>query len=76
MNYHDQSLILDHLFQIQKQRALEEAEEPEPEPEKRATTITKLTAGYDVTEGGIKVSEDVSMTSLKVPSRCLKTSSV
>ena len=59
MNYHDQGLILDHLFEIQKQRAFEEAEEPVPEPEKRATTVTKLTAGHDVTEGFIKVSEDV-----------------
>jgi hypothetical protein len=61
-------------LEIQKQNTLKEAEEPKPELEKRATTVTKLTAGYDVTEGVIKVSEDVGMTSLKVPSRCLKKS--
>jgi hypothetical protein len=54
MNYHDQCLIIYHLFEIQKQSTLEEAVEPEPELENRAT-ITKSTAGYDVTEGGVKV---------------------
>jgi hypothetical protein len=59
MNYHDQGLKLDYLFEIQKQSALEEAEEPEPELKNRATTVTKLTAGHDVTERVMKVSEDV-----------------
>jgi hypothetical protein len=55
MNCHDQGLIFDHVFGIQKQSTFEEAEEPEPGPKKMATTVTNLTAGYDVTEGGVNV---------------------
>jgi len=49
-----------HAYQsveIQKQSALEEAEEPEPKY--RATTITKLTVGLEVTEADFKMSRDV-----------------
>jgi hypothetical protein len=31
LNYHDHGLMVNSLFEIQKQSALEEAEEPEPE---------------------------------------------
>jgi len=37
-----------------KPSAVEEAEEPEPEPEKKARTVTKLTVGHDVTDGGVR----------------------
>ena len=47
------------LVEIQKQSDLEVAEvpepEPEPEPKNRATTVTKLTAGHDVTAAGFKL---------------------
>ena len=51
-----------HAYQsveIQKESALEEAEKPEPELKCRVTTITKLTAGLEVTEAGYKVFKDV-----------------
>jgi hypothetical protein len=38
---HDPELTLDDLFEIRKQSALEEAEEPEPEG--RTTMVSKLT---------------------------------
>jgi hypothetical protein len=53
LSYHDQDFTLDHLVEIVKPSAFEEAEEPDPEPEKDPTTVTKLTVGYDVTEGGV-----------------------
>ena len=43
------------LVEIQKQSDLEVAEVPEPEPKYRATTVTKLTAGHDVTAAGFKL---------------------
>lgn len=46
---------------MQKESALEEAEEPEPEPKYKATTITNFTVGLEVTEAGFKVFEDVDL---------------
>jgi hypothetical protein len=43
LSYHDQGLTLNHLVEIVKPSAFEEAEDPEPEPEKKVMTVTKLT---------------------------------
>ena len=61
LNSSDQKLTFDHLVEIRKQSALEEAQEPEPEPEpkERNERVVKLTEGLELTEGGIRVSEDV-----------------
>jgi hypothetical protein len=40
LNYHDQGLTYDHLFEIRKQNALEEAEEPEPELTERIMAVS------------------------------------
>jgi hypothetical protein len=50
--------MLDHLVEIRKQSALEEAEEPEPEPKERTVTVSKLSEGLGLIEGGVEVSED------------------
>jgi hypothetical protein len=54
LSCHDQGLTLDRLVETVKPSAFEEAEEPEPEPEKKALTVTKLTSGHGVTEGGVR----------------------
>jgi len=53
LNYHDQEILLDSLFKIQKPRALEEAEEPKLEPMEGTMTVWKLTEGHGVIEEGI-----------------------
>lgn len=58
LNSHDQEIRLDHLFEIQMQSALEEAQKPESEPNERTITVSKLTNGFWLAEAGIKVSED------------------
>ena len=59
LNSSDQKLTFDHLVEIRKQSALEEAQEPEPERKERTERVVKLTEGLGLTEGGIRVSEDV-----------------
>ena len=59
LNSRDQKLAFDHLVEIRKQSALEEAQEPEPERKERTERVVKLTEGLGLTEGGIRVSEDV-----------------
>jgi hypothetical protein len=54
-----QGLTLCRLFQIQKQSAVEDAEDPEPESKERTVTVLKLTEGLGLTEAGVKVFEDV-----------------
>jgi hypothetical protein len=49
--------MLDHLDEIQKQSALQEAEEPELSLNDRTITVSKLSEGYDP---------------LKLGSRCLR----
>jgi hypothetical protein len=59
---HDQDLTLNHLVEIWKQCALEEAEEArelEPEPKERAMMVLKLTERLGRMEAGLKVFEDV-----------------
>jgi hypothetical protein len=46
LNSHDQEIRLDHLFEIQMQSALEEAQKPESEPNERTITVSKLTNGF------------------------------
>jgi hypothetical protein len=55
----DQELTLEHPFEIRKQNANEETEEPEPESKERTITVSKLTEGLGVTEAGIKLLEDI-----------------
>jgi hypothetical protein len=59
LNYHDQELTLDYNVEIRKQSALEEAEEPDPEPKERTVTVSKLSEGLGLIEGGVEVSEDI-----------------
>jgi hypothetical protein len=59
LNYRDQKLTFDHLVQIRKHSALEEAEKPDPEPKERTMTVMKLTEGLGLTDAGIKVFEDI-----------------
>jgi hypothetical protein len=47
--------MLDHLDEIGKQRALEEAAEPQPQPKERTMTVLKLNEGLGLIEPGIKV---------------------
>jgi hypothetical protein len=54
LNSHDQEILLDSLFRIQKSRTLEEAEEPKPEPKEGTTMVLKLTEGHGVIEEHIK----------------------
>ena len=61
LNHHDRGLTLGHLFEIQKQSALEESGVPEPVSEltNRVMMVTKLIVGLEGTEAGITVFEDV-----------------
>jgi hypothetical protein len=43
LNYNKQDLTLDHLAGIQKQSALEEAQEPESQSKERIITLTVMT---------------------------------
>ena len=52
LSHRDQGLTLNYLVEIVKPSAFEEAEEPEPE--KKPRTVTKLTVGHDVTDGGVR----------------------
>ena len=54
-----QGLTLCRLFQIRKQNAVEDAEDPEPEPKEKTVTVLKLTEGLELIEAGVKVFEDV-----------------
>jgi hypothetical protein len=56
LNYHDQELMFDHIFE-HKQSTLE-AEELEPEPKESTTTISELNEWLGLPEAGIMVSED------------------
>jgi len=47
LNSHDQEILFDSLFKIQKPRALEEAEEPKPKPTKGTMMVLKLTEGME-----------------------------
>lgn len=42
LNFHDQELMFDHCAVIQKQNAVEEAEELEPEPKNRTVTVSEF----------------------------------
>ena len=55
----DHHLKLDHVLQIRKQKAFEEAKESVPELKERAMTVWKSTEGVGLTEAGIKVFEDI-----------------
>jgi hypothetical protein len=57
-NYDDQYLTLDHLVEIRKQWALEEAEEPEPE--QKTMAVSEFTEGLwgGPNQVGMKVFED------------------
>ena len=48
----------DHLSEICKRSALEEAEGTEPEPKERIMTVLKLVEGLGLTEAAISVFED------------------
>jgi hypothetical protein len=48
----------DHLSEICKRSALEEAEGTEPEPKERIMTVLKLVEGLGLTEVAISVFED------------------
>ena len=50
---HDHDLTLDHIVEIRKQSAPEEAE-----PKERTMTVSKLTEWLGLTVAGIKVFED------------------
>jgi hypothetical protein len=49
------SLTLEYPFEIRKQSAIEEDEEPEPESKARNMTVSELTKGLEL----IKVFEDI-----------------
>jgi len=51
LNCHHQELTHDNPLVIQKQRALEEAEEPESEPHERTVMVLILTEGRGLLEG-------------------------
>ena len=51
--------MLDHLVEIRKQSGVEEAEEAEPERKERTVTVSKLSEGLGLIEGGVEVSEDI-----------------
>jgi hypothetical protein len=55
LNYHNQELIFGHLVDIQKQSALEKAEEPDPGSKETPTIVSKMTEGLGMTEAWIKV---------------------
>jgi hypothetical protein len=50
--------MLDSLLEIQKQSALEEAEDPEPKPKERTMTVSQLNEVLGLSEARIKVFED------------------
>jgi hypothetical protein len=52
MNCHDHELTLNDLFEIWKPSAGEESVEPESESEERTLTVSKLSEGFGLTEGG------------------------
>jgi len=56
------SLTLEYLFEIRKQSAIEEGEEPGPESKARNMTVSDLTRGLDFTQDVIKVFEDIEST--------------
>jgi lipopolysaccharide biosynthesis regulator YciM len=56
---HYLELTLGNLAEIQKQSALERAEEPEPEPEEGTMMIARSTVRLGLSEAGIKVFEDI-----------------
>lgn len=57
LNSHDHELMLDHLDEIQKQSALQEAEEPELSLNDRTIKSFKAEWGLWPNETGIKMSE-------------------
>jgi hypothetical protein len=59
LNSYDQELTLDYNVEIRKQSVLEEPEEPDPEPKERTVTVSKLSEGLGLIEGGVEVSEDI-----------------
>jgi hypothetical protein len=61
------SLALEYPFEIRKQSAIEEAEEPEPESKARKMTVWKLAEWLGLTEGVIKVFEDTECDDLRAP---------
>jgi hypothetical protein len=69
LNYRDQDFTLDDLFEIRKQSALQESEEPEPGPKERTMAVLKLAEGLGLTEGGIKVFEDSSLKEQRTATR-------
>jgi hypothetical protein len=56
---HGQDLMLHDIFEIRKQNALEEGEEPEPEPKECIMAVLKSTEGVWLTEDSFKVLEDI-----------------
>jgi hypothetical protein len=67
LNSHDQEILLDSLFKIQKQSTLEEAEEPKPDPKEGTMMVLKLTEGHGVIEEGIQALLDNDWTNRKQP---------
>ena len=51
--------MLEYPFEIRKQSATEEAEEPEPQSKARDMTVTDLTKGLELNEDAVKVFEEV-----------------
>jgi hypothetical protein len=54
LNHYDKRFGFNSPVEIRKQNALEEAEGPESK--ERTMTVLKLTEGFGLAEGGIKVS--------------------
>jgi hypothetical protein len=58
LNSHDQEILLDSLFKIQKQSTSEEAEETKPDPKEGTMMVLKLTEGHGIIEEGIQALQD------------------
>jgi hypothetical protein len=55
-SHEQEELSVDHMIDIRKQSALEEAKEPEPQPENedRTMTVSRFNEGVGITEAGFR----------------------
>jgi len=58
LNFLDQCVKLGNRVEIRNQSTLDEAEEHEAEPKEKTTAVLQYTAGFGLTEAGIKLFED------------------
>jgi hypothetical protein len=58
LNLVDQGVKLGDRVEIRKQSALDEAKEREAEPKEKTTAVLRYTAGLELIEGSIRLSED------------------